>query len=174
MNIENRLISTAACGITLLTVSAIAFAASLSRTDREFVNSAARINMTEAHEGEMAATQAGRADVKDFARMLVQDHSQAYGQLEQIAEKTGATIPRGINAAHNATIEQLVSLKGGRFDQKFAADQVAALHQALAVYKREADHGQDAALKAYAAGMVPRLEKELQQAQSCAKPSRHS
>jgi putative membrane protein len=68
----------------------------------------------------------------------------------------------------------LAHLKGANFDRQFSRDEIAAHRQAIIVFKREAEHGQDAAVKAYAAKMVPVLEKHLHLAEDCAKPTRRS
>jgi hypothetical protein len=58
---------------------------------------AARTDMTEAHEGQMAENQASSAGVKDLGKTLVQDHMQSYEELTALAAKTGVSIPKGIN-----------------------------------------------------------------------------
>lgn len=126
--------------------------------------------MTEAHEGQMAEDHAARSDVKDFGKTLVQDHTASYTQLSQLAAKTGAAIPKGINVSQNRDIVQLGRLKGASFDRQFARDEVAAHRQLLAAFKREAQRGHDAEVKAYASRMIPTLEKHLQLAEQCAKP----
>jgi putative membrane protein len=152
----------------------VAYAASLSREDREFMNTAARMDMAQAHEGQMAEDRAGRADVKDFGKTLVQEHSQSYTQITELAAKANVSIPKGINVAKDRAIEQLGSLKGTRFDRQFAQDQIAAQRRAIAVFKREAEHGENADVKGYAAKMVAVLEKDLTRAETFAKPARRS
>lgn len=168
---EKCLIVTEACCIALLAAGVSAHAASLSRTDKDFMTSAARMDMIEAHEGQMAESQATRAEVKDFAKGLVQDHSQSYGQLTNLSAKMGVAIPKGINSGKDRTIGQLVSLKGNRFDRQFASDEVVAAQHEIAVFKREAQHGQDPAVKTYAKQMIPILENDLKRAEACAKPA---
>ena len=161
----------AACSLGLC---AGAFGASLSAADKQFMTEAAKANMTEAHEGQMAQQQASRSDVKDLAQTLVTDHSQAYGELAELANKVGYKIPNGINAAKDPQIVRLVHLKGASFDRTFCSEEVAAHRSAVALFKREAAHGQNADVKAYAARMVPTLEKHLQTAEACAKPMKKS
>ncbi len=69
----------------MLAVARIACAAPLNNADKQFMIAAARTDMIEAHEGQMAESQAKRADVKDFAKTLVQDHTQSYEQLTALA-----------------------------------------------------------------------------------------
>lgn len=154
---------------TLVLLVGIAQAASLSTADKQFLIMAAKADMTEAHEGQIAEDQASRTDVKELAKTLVQDHTDSYQQLTQLAAKTGVSIPKGIDTAKVQTIVRLVHLKGATFDRRFAEDEIAAHRRAIAVFKREAEHGQDADVKAYAAKMVPVLEKHLHLAEDCAK-----
>ena len=168
---QNRSYTMIAC---ILGLAGAAFGASLSAADKQFLTAAAHANMTEAHEGQMAVDQASRSDVKDFGRMLVQDHTQAYADLAELAQQVGYSIPKGINSARDPQIVNLVHLKGAAFDRKFCSDELASHRGAIALFKREAAHGQDAAVKAYASKMVPILEKHLQTAQTCAKPMKRT
>jgi putative membrane protein len=167
---QNRSMPSAACCLALLAAGAAANAASLSNADRQFMIMAAKTDMTEAHEGQMAEEQGNHANVKDFAKTLVQDHTKSYEHLTELAAKTGVFIPKGINAAKDRSVEQLAHLKGERFDRQFTKDEIADHRQAIAAFKREAARGRDADVKAYAAKRIPVLEKHLHLAEECAKP----
>ena len=69
---------------------------------------------------------------------------------------------------------QLVHLKGNNFDRQFVQDEIAGHRRAIAAFKREAEHGQDADVKAYANKMIPVLEKHLHMAEELAKPTKRS
>ena len=153
----------------LVMLAAAACAASLNNVDKQFLVTAARTDMTQAHEGQMARDQASRTDVKDFGKTLVDDHSASYTQLSQLAAREGVAIPKGINVSQNRDIVQLGHLKGDRFDRQFARDEVSNYRQLVATFQREARQGHDADVKAYAAKELPVLEKHLQLAEQCAK-----
>jgi len=155
--------------LALLTVAGVSYAASINKTDKQFMVMAATLNMTQAHEGQMAEKQANRTDVRSFGQSLDQDHKQAYTELSRLASKTGVTIPTSI-VARNRDIEQLDRLKGKQFDSQFARDEVSTDQRALTEFKREAKQGQDPDVKAYASKMIPVIEKHLHDAQACAKP----
>lgn len=73
-----------------LCVGGIAYSAFLSPGDREFMSSAARLNMIGAHESQIAEDQASMADIEDLAKTLVQNHSRDYGrraELTSISQK---------------------------------------------------------------------------------------
>ena len=169
-----HLIAPGTCFLALLAAATIAHAASLSNADKAFMTMAAKADMTEAHEGQMAESQATRAEVKTFAKALVQDHTESYEHLTELAAKTGASIPKGINAGKDRTIRRLAHLKGDRFGHLFTRDEMAAHRRAIVAFRREAAHGEDANVKTYAAKMIPVLEKDLHLAEECTKVPRHS
>jgi putative membrane protein len=162
---QNRSMLMLSCGAAVLAFCASAQANSLSRADREFMNTVATMNMTGAHEGEMAQTKAKSAEVKDFAKLVVKDKSESFGHLAELAAKTGVTIPRGINASRIPAIQGLTNLNGTQFDRQFTKEEIAAEQHALAVFKREAKYGQNSDLKSYASRMIPIADNDLKRAQ---------
>lgn len=154
--------------LALLAVAGSASAA-MSSADKQFIIMAARTDMIEAHEGQIAEQQAGKAEVKDMAKMLVEDHTGDYMRLSVLAARTGVSIPKGINAAKDRNIEQLARAKGAGFDRLFTREEVADHKQALAAFKRESARATDSDVKAYATSMIPVLEKHLQKAEECAR-----
>lgn len=129
--------------------------------DQAFVDFAAQTDMLEAHLGQMAADQAAGQGVKDYAQMLVTDHTNDYQQLSQAAAKAGDNVPKGLDAAHNRMITPFEKLKGKAFDRRYIQDMVTGHTQAIARYKKEADSGQNADIKAYASQTLPTLQKHL-------------
>ena len=79
--------------------SRAAQAATVSKTDREFMNTAATMNMTAAHAAQMAQDKATGAEVKDFARMLNKDDSEAFGRLAKSPPKPGCLSHEGSTQA---------------------------------------------------------------------------
>ena len=151
----------------LFSVPLFLHAAALSKADAQFMNMAAKASMTEAHLGQMAEAQAGQHGVKDFGSQLSKDHTSAYEELSVLANKTGKTIPKAIG--RDKAIEQLAHLKGNRFDRAFLLDEVQSHKSAIAAFKGEAEHGENADVKAWAKTMIPTLEGHLQTAEGLAK-----
>ena len=145
----------AGCCSVLLTVPALAQSTKLSPRDKEFLKMAAVSNMTEAHLGEMAEGKAAKTGIKDYGQMLVKDHTKAYEELTALDSKLGQSIPRGINVRRDKAVEQLANMKGKRFDGQFLREEVQDHERMLAVFKREAQHGQDPDVKAYANQALP-------------------
>lgn len=152
--------------------STLAFAqtATSSNPDQKFVDFAAQTDMLEAHLGQMAVDQASGQNVKDFAQMLVTDHTSDYQQLNDLSAKTGIAIPKGIDAQGDKMIATFEKLKGAAFDKRFAHEMISGHEKAIDVYKREISSGQNTDVKAYASRAMPVLEKHLQGAKELQAP----
>jgi putative membrane protein len=138
-------------------------------TDQQFLDMAAQTDMLEAHLGQMAANQAAGQDVKDYANMLVTDHTGDYQQLTALAAKDGLTVPTAIDAAHNKMIAPFEKLKGAAFDSRYLHEMVAGHTEAIGVYTKESTDAQNADVKAYASATLPTLQKHLDGAKDLAK-----
>lgn len=148
---------------------AVAQKKDLSDGDKKFLEQAADEDMTEAHLGQMAEKSASASPVRDFGQKLERDHTDGYQGLTALAGKSGASIPKGIDIRKDRSLEGLAHLKGNNFDRQFLDREVRDHKRALAEFKREAAHGRDADVKAYAGKMVPILEDDLRMAESLAK-----
>jgi len=164
-----RIVSGACC-IALCCIPAFGQATTTSSSaDQKFVDLAAQTDMTEAHIGQMAQDQAAGEAVKDFAQMLVTDHTDDYRKLSDAAAKAGATVPKAIDAQHNKMIAPFEKLKGAAFDRHFEREMVAGHEKAISAYKKAATDLQSADLKAYATATLPALEKHLDAAKGLTK-----
>jgi hypothetical protein len=72
---------------------------------------AAKTDMIEAHEGEMAENQAQRSAVRDFAKTLAEDHTDSYGQLSVLASKTGVSILKGVKFQQRSKVRNRILAK---------------------------------------------------------------
>ncbi len=132
---------------------------SAATSDQSFVDLVAQTDMTEAHLGQLAADQASSQAVKDFAQMMVTDHTADYNQITAVATKAGLTVPKGLDAEHNKAIAPFEKLKGAAFDRRYERFNIAGHETAIAAYDKESRDGQNADLKAYAKQTLPTLEK---------------
>jgi putative membrane protein len=139
-------------------------------TDQQFVDFAAQTDMVEANLGQLAGSVAASQGVKDYAQMLVTDHTADYGQLNSAAQQASLTVPTAIDAEHNKMmIDPFQKLKGAAFDHKYIQEMIAGHTKAIAIYKKEADDAQNASIKSYAQAALPVLEKHLDGAKALEK-----
>jgi putative membrane protein len=156
-----------AAGVAALGTLAIAqTSANRMTADSSFVTKAAQGGMAEVKLGNLAQQNAMSPDVKNFGETMVADHTKANDELKQIASGKGITVPSDITAKDQATYDRLSKLKGAEFDRAYMRDMVTDHKADVAEFKREADRGADADLKAFAAKTLPTLEHHLQMAES--------
>ena len=137
--------------------------------DQAFIDLAAQTDMTEAHLGQVAAEQASSQAVKDFAQMMVTDHTADYNQITALASKAGLNVPKGLDAKHQKMIAPFEKLKGKMFDARYSREMVSGHETAIAAYDKESRDGQNADVKAYAKQTLPTLEKHKSAAQGLMK-----
>ena len=166
--------------LILLTVCCIALgsapvlaqkkAAAAPMTDQQFVDFAGQTDMVEINLGKLAQNSASSQAVKDYAQMLIEDHSKDFNQLYSVAHEANLTRPDAIDAEHNKMmIDPFQKLNGAAFDHHYIQEMVAGHTKAIAIYKKEAADAQNAAVKTYAENALPVLEKHLDGAKSLEK-----
>jgi putative membrane protein len=138
-------------------------------TDQKFVDMAAQTDMLEAHLGQMAANQAEGQEVKDFAQMLVTDHTADYQQLTALGAKDSLTVPAGLDAAHDRMIAPFEKLKGAAFNSRYIHTMIEGHTEAIGIYTKEAADAENADVKAYASATLPTLHKHQDGAKALAK-----
>ncbi len=161
----------AVCCIALCSTQALAKAArGPAMTDQQFVDFAAQTNMVEANLGQLAASAASSQAVKDYAQMLVTDHTNNFHQLYDVAHQANLQMPDSIDAEHDKTmIEPFQKLKGAAFDRRYIHEMIAGHTRAIAVYKEEGTSAENPALRSYAEQALPVLQKHLDGAKALEK-----
>ena len=130
--------------------------------------------MVEINLGQLAQNSASSQAVKDYAQMLVTDHTKDFNQLYDVAHQANLTRPDAIDAEHNKMmIDPFQKLKGAAFDHRYIQEMVAGHTKAIAVYKKEAADAQNPALKTYAENALPVLQKHLDGAKDLEKSKGH-
>jgi putative membrane protein len=114
----------------------------------------------------LAADHASAEGIKDYAEMLVTDHTNDYTQLSMAASKSNLEIPKGLDAAHDKMIAPFEKLKGIAFDHRYIQEMVAGHTKAVQVYNKQASDAQSADLKTYASQTLATLQKHLDAAKS--------
>ena len=139
------------------------------KSDAAFLATVAQADMTIVHIAKMAQDRGDTAKLKDFANALVQDHTNGYQELTELAAKAGETVPKAIDKQNERTIEALNQYKGKNFDHAFLEDQSAQHERLINAFKHEAEHGSNPDIKAYASKTLPALEQHLHNAQDMLK-----
>jgi len=137
--------------------------------DLAFLAIAAQADMTIVHISKMAQDHAVSSKLKDFANTLVQEHSSDYQQVAELAADAGEAVPKGIDRQNDRVIAELDRSKGKTFDHAFLVRQLTEHEKLVSMFEREAKHGSNPAVKAYASKALPTIERHLHDAQDLLK-----
>lgn len=133
--------------------------------DGAFMTKAAQGGMAEVELGNLAVERASSPKVKEFGQRMVTDHSKANDDLKALSSKKGMTPPSGLDGASQATKDKLSRLNGADFDHAYMQDMVKDHQKDIAEFQKEADHGSDPDVKAFASKTLPTLQDHLRMAQ---------
>lgn len=126
---------------------------------------AASDGLAEVEASQLAQQRATSPQVKQFAARMIADHTQANNELQQIAQQQDLTLPTQPDSKDASKVQKLRGLNGAAFDKAYAQEQVPDHQSDIAMFRKEAQSGQDPALKAFAQKTLPILQQHLQLAQ---------
>lgn len=154
---------TSALALALALGSPAAFAAQ----DAGFVDDASAAGVGEIQAGQLAQQKGVAKDVKEFADMMVKDHTAANDKLKAIAQSKKIEVSADPTAMDKIKT-MILDLRSKSFDQAYANNQVKAHEAAIMLFQKEAREGKDADLKAFASATLPKLEEHLTHAKALA------
>lgn len=100
---------------------------------------------------------------------MIPDHEKTTAQLKSLVEsgKVKAEIPTAMDDAHKSKIDELKGEEqGDEFDEDYDEMQVEAHEDAVSLFERYAQGGDNADLKAFAAETLPKLQHHLEMAKA--------
>ena len=136
------------------------------RGDSNFVETMIEDGMAEVELGKMAQQKARSRQVKDFAAMMVRDHTTAGKELKSVATHANidmAKIDADMND-HKDLRERLSKLSGMEFDREYIKAMVDDHEKAVKDTKDKAEGADNDHVKQWAAKALPVLEKHLDDA----------
>ena len=151
----------------LLLVPVLAWGADTT-PDASFYKHIAEGGIAEVDAGNLAEEKATDPKVKDFAGMMVKDHTAANDKLKALADSKGIKLPTSASVAQMATEAKLKVLSGQTFDDSYMKGQVKAHQQTVALLKKEIASGQDADAKSFAQSILPTVRSHLKAANALA------
>jgi putative membrane protein len=134
-----------------------------------YVGMAAASDMYEIQSSELARSRAQNPAIRDFAQMLITDHSNTSRQLTAAATAAGMAPPApALLPMQVQMINQLQAARGADFDRVYASQQVQAHQMALSLHSNYAQNGDAEPLRAVASAAVPIIQHHLDTARQLA------
>jgi putative membrane protein len=136
-----------------------------SATAKGFLTDAAQGDAAEIKMGTLAEKNGGSAEMKEYGKTLVTDHTKAGQQVKATAQQVGTTVEEQPNSEQQKDYDKLAKLKGAEFDKEFARMSVEDHQKDIAKFQKEAS-ANDGPVSDLAKQQLPVLQKHLQMAQS--------
>ncbi len=151
MNTAGNAVNTVANTVTSVTTDSPA----------DFLINAARGGMVDVEMGKLAAQKSKNAEIKKFGQMMADDHSKVNTELKALAGKKNVTLPTDLGS-YKDSMESMKASSPGDFDKEYVDQMVRDHESTVTAFKRQADSGADAEVKAFAAKTLPTLLKHLE------------
>lgn len=163
--LPKMMLSVAAVAVTALALPTAAGAAGGSAvpTASDYVKKAAIGDMFEIQSSQLALQKSEDDDVRDFAQMMVDDHTKSTAMIKQAVAESGGdlSIPSSMDSKHESMLTTLQQTSADGFDRAYLDMQAEAHQQALDLHRSYAEGGDQQALKDVAEDIVPVIEKHI-------------
>jgi putative membrane protein len=131
-------------------------------TPQGFVDTAAASDMYEIEAARIAQEKAQGDQVKQFAQMMIDDHTTSSQNLQSAAgQVSGVTVAPRMTAMHQQMLTELRNTGTEAFDGVYKRQQIEAHQQTLNALQNYAQSGTEAPLKSFAASTAPVVEMHL-------------
>lgn len=137
-----------------------------SRADQKLIKDMAMANLAEIEAGRMAQGKTQSDQVKNFAQQMIDDHTKALGEVQQLAQAKGVALPTELDRMHKRKAERMAALSGDAFDRAYMAQAGLADHKAThSLLQKVQSQAKDPDVKALAARTMPVVDQHLSSAQ---------
>lgn len=156
------------CSLIVLftTLLSLPLVAQETNKDEVFFKMAGNTNQFEIALGTQALKQSENSRIKEYGQKLVEDHTKALAELEELANAKTVTLPTAMDEDQASIIKSLSVLSGADFDSAFRDVAIKTHENSIVLFENAAEKLNDPELKSWARGKIPALKNHLEHAQA--------
>ena len=128
---------------------------------KDFSKDAAQGGMMEVELGNIAMKNGGTQAVKEFGKMMVDDHTKINDQLKDLASKKNVDLPATVSDHQQKDIDKLTKETGKEFDKDYVSMMVKDHKDDIDAFKKAEDKISDRDYKSFISNALPTLQKHL-------------
>jgi len=136
-----------------------------SNPDQEFVTKAAQGNSAEVELGKIVAAKSKDPNVKQFAQMMVKDHTTALNELQELAQTKNLNFNDDLPDDAKSLQQKLSSDTGKQLDKDYMDGMVEDHQKDVQEFNDKSQNAKDPDVKQWASKTLPTLQKHLEKAQ---------
>ena len=140
----------------------------VNEADREFIEKVGACCNTEVKLSEMATKSASRSEVKDFAKIMLDDHAKMKKEFETVLKNKSITPPTTEAKNFKEVAERVSSAKGADFDALYLEHMIKNHEEAVKLFETYMKDGNNTDLKQWAKTSLPTLTQHLERAKKLA------
>lgn len=135
----------------------------VSRTDKKLMVEMAQANLAEIEAARIAQSKTQNDQVRNFAQQMIDDHTRALQDLQQLAQAKGVTLPTETDRKHKKMGQKMSAMASGQsFDRSYMAQSGVSDHKKThSLLQRVQSRAADPDLKALAARLQPVVDQHL-------------
>lgn len=140
-----------------------------SARDKKFMRNVLEDENAEVAMGQLAVQKGSSEDVRQFGQKMIDDRTHLGDHLRDVAEKEHLHLSRRTDPKDKGFENKLKKLSGAFFDRTYIAAAVSDQRRDLDEFNREANHGNDTAIKEAASSGALFIGGKLQAAEQIAR-----
>ena len=133
--------------------------------DQDFVTKAAQGNSAEVALGQIVAGKTKNPAVKQFAQMMVKDHTAALNELQELAQSKNLNFNDALPEDAQSLQTKLSSDTGTQLDKDYMDSMIEDHQKDVQEFTDQSQKAKDPDLKQWASKTLPILQKHLEKAQ---------
>lgn len=135
--------------------------AAFAEEDSKFAVDAANGGLAEVQLGKIAQDKGSSPKVKEFAKMMVADHTKANDELKKLAESKNITLPTAAGEEMQKATADISAKNGNDFDKAYIAQMVKDHEKTVKLFEDGQKNVKDAEMKAFIGKTLPVLKTHL-------------
>jgi putative membrane protein len=136
-----------------------------TNSDQAFVTKAAQGNSAEVELGKIVAAKSKNPSVKQFAQMMVKDHTTTLNELQELAQTKNLNFNDDLTDDAKALQAKLTSDTGKQLDKDYMDGMVEDHQKDVQDFTDQSEKAKDPDVKQWAGKTLPTLQKHLEKAQ---------
>jgi putative membrane protein len=136
-----------------------------TNSDQAFVTKVAQGNSAEVELGKIVAAKSKNPSVKQFAQMMVKDHTTALNELQELAQSKNLNFSDDLPDDAKALQAKLTSDTGKQLDKDYMDGMVEDHQKDVQEFMDKSQNAKDPDVKQWAGKTLPTLQKHLEKAQ---------
>ena len=137
--------------------------------DAEFLVDVAEANQNEMSLGKLAQQKGSMAEVKEFGKMMVEEHTKEMADLSALAAKKSISLPAAKTDDVIEGYKEMSEKAGKKFDEAYCEKMVDGHKDVISKFEKASTDAVDPDIKMMATNMLPDLRKHLEMAEMCKK-----